>query len=203
MCGQFLLIPQEIVDEIIKEVEAGIAINLMPDWPATRQSAYPKTEVPVIVPEGEHLVSAVMKWGYEVSWNKNVVFNTRSETATQPKTTMWTESFRNRRCIVPTFGFFESHRSETYIDVRTGRVRKHQYLFTAPDSPVLFIAGIYEDRHFSLMTTEPNAAMEPIHKRMPVVLAQDELDTWLHGEYESLLDRNAVGLAAEKISFSR
>lgn len=199
MCGQFLLIPQEIVDEIIKEVEAGSSINLMPDWPATEQSAYPKTEVPVIVPEGEHLVSAIMKWGYEVSWNKNVIFNTRSDTVLQPKNTMWTESFRNRRCIVPTFGFFESHQSETYIDVRTGKERKQQYLFKAPNTPVLFVAGIYEQRHFSLMTTEPNAVMESIHIRMPVVLAQDELDIWLRGDYESLLDRSATRLVANKV----
>ncbi|MDR1359009.1 MAG: SOS response-associated peptidase family protein [Coriobacteriales bacterium] len=111
---------------------------------------------------------------------------------------MWTESLAHRRCIVPTFGFFEPHQSETFINPRTGKANKQRYFFSEPSSPVLFIAGIHAGDRFSLMTTEPNDIMRPIHNRMPVVLRQEELDTWLYGDYLSLANRSSVVLLARK-----
>lgn len=106
----------------------------------------------------------------------------------------------SRRCVVPTFGFYEPHQSETFINPRSGKPNKQSYHFASPESPVTFIAGIYENDRFSLMTTEPNAIMRPIHKRMPVVLEPRELHTWLYGDYLSLAERSSVELWASKDS---
>lgn len=207
MCNRFIMVPQDVVDEIVREIEAGYALdalpdwralNPVPDWPAQKQSAYPRSEVPVILPQEGRLGSQVMKWGYEVPWSKGVIFNTRCDTAMRPGSNMWAESLRSRRCIVPTFGFFEPHQSETLTDPRTGKERRQQYLFTLPGSPVLFIAGIYEGGSFSLMTTEPNASVMPVHDRMPLVLREGETGTWLNGDFPSLFDRGAIPLRAEK-----
>ncbi|MFR7737883.1 MAG: SOS response-associated peptidase family protein, partial [Eggerthella lenta] len=46
------------------------------------------------------------------------------------------------------------------------------------------------------VTTEPNAAVAPVHNRMPLALEPGEAALWLRGVYEPLLDRGAVRLTA-------
>jgi len=198
MCGRFILVPRDVVDGIIQEIELNCVVNVFPDWPARRQSAYPKSEVPVVYPKDGRLKSEVMRWGYEVPWNRGVIFNTRSDTAIRPGSNMWAGSLHNRRCIVPTFGFFEPHRSETVTSQSTGRVAKQQYLFTLPEPSVLFIAGVFEGENFSLMTTGSSRTVQPVHDRMPVVLLASELNTWFNGDFESLFDRSSIFLCSKK-----
>ena len=227
MCAHVVMVPQQVIQEIIEELEMQNRAKMMPDWPARwpswpkdatdpssptgsedlwqpnpqdMKSAFPGAQVPLIVPDEEaRLTAKVMTWGYDVPWNKQVVFNTRFDTATKPGKNMWAESLAERRCVIPTFGFFEPHRSETFINPRSNKPNKQQYRFTSPNSPFVFIAGVFEGDRFSLMTTEPNTIMLPIHNRMPVVLEPSELDTWLFGEYLSLEDRGAIDLVATKV----
>ena len=74
-----------------------------------------------------------------------------------------------------------------------------RFLVTADKQPFFFFAGIWRpwtgDRGtkkkpnigdhglFSIMTTEPNAVVEPIHeKAMPVILmTPEDVEQWLHG----------------------
>ena len=197
MCGHFIMVTRDALDDIVREVEMNRAYNPMPDWPAVRQSAYPGTEAPLIVFDEGALKPSLMKWGFEVAWSKGVIFNTRSETALKPGG-MWAESVNRRRCIVPTLGFFEPHRSEVFASPRTGKQIKQPYLFTMPGSPLFFLAGVFEAGRFSLMTTEPNATVAPVHDRMPLALAQNEATTWLSGDFTSLFDRRATPLVAQK-----
>ena len=53
------------------------------------------------------------------------------------------------------------------------------------------MAGLYEwwrppegevIQSYTIVTTEPNAEVAPLHNRMPVILAPDAWDTWLRGE---------------------
>jgi putative SOS response-associated peptidase YedK len=62
------------------------------------------------------------------------------------------------------------------------------------------MAGVYEDGHFSVMTTAPNRWMREIHPRMPVVLRPGELDVWLRGDYPALADRQQVRLETIKVA---
>lgn len=206
MCVQFRPIPRDTIDLIIKDIEANHPVNLLPDWPARSlepRSAFPQSEVGLIVrddtfPHESKMVSVLKSWGYPVSWSKQPIINTRTDSATDPSK-MWFESVHERRCIIPTFGFFEAHKSETAISTRSGKPIKQLYLFEALDSPVTFIAGIYEGDRFSMMTTNPNAYMSSFHHRMPVVLQQAELKTWLFGNFDSLFDRKEIALDATKI----
>jgi putative SOS response-associated peptidase YedK len=150
------------------------------------------------VPSKGRLTAQTKTWGFDVSWSKQVLFNTRFDTATKPEHNLWTNPLAHCRCLVPTFGFFESHQSETCLNPRTGKQNKQRYYVSLPGQPLLFIAGVYEKDRFSLMTTEPNAVMRPIHHRMPVVLRLEELETWLSGDYLSLANRSAVDLVAAK-----
>jgi len=207
MCASVVIVPQEVIQEIVDEIKRQDAANLMPDWPArwqpkpeTMQTAYPRMELSVIVSDEEsQLATQMLSWGFEVTWSKQVVFNTRFDTATRPGGSLWSESLAQRRCIVPTWGFFEPHKSETFINPKSNKPNKQQYHFSSPGFPILFIAGVFQEGHFSLMTTEPNSAVAPIHHRMPVVLEPSELNTWLFGEYNLLADRSKVDLIATKV----
>ena len=96
----------------------------------------------------------------------------------------------------PARGFYESHATETVPSERTGRPVKRQYAFAAPDGAPLLLAGVHDRGRFSLVTTEPNAAVAPVHNRMPLALEPGEAALWLRGVYEPLLDRGAVRLTA-------
>lgn len=209
MCGRFILIPQDELQRIIADVERNIKAEKYKNVAAsaTAQEVYPKGDVPIIVPDGNRLETAVMKFGYERAWSKTPLPNTRADTAMKPAKNggpnMWEDSLKNRRCLVPTYGFYEPHMKDTHPSPKTGKPIKDQYYFRLPDSDIVMLAGIYELGHFSIMTTHPNAWMENIHPRMPVVLRPEELKTWLYGdfeEYTALFNRDDVELVSSKAS---
>jgi putative SOS response-associated peptidase YedK len=196
VCVQFVAVPKEVVEDIIRDIEAGLIRNAGTGFAGL--SVFPKSEAALIVPNNGRLSVQTMRWGYDVSWSKQVVFNTRFETATRPGRNMWADSLAHRRCLVPTLGFFENHQSETFLNPRTGKANRQKYFFAAPFQSMLFIAGIYEKDCFSIMTTEPNDIVRPIHNRMPLVMQPEELSTWLFGDYLSLADRSALQLTAAR-----
>ena len=200
MCHQIASIPREILEQVLEEIRIKNYVNELPDWPATRVNAFPKSQVPLFVFEQGALTIVDKTWGYPVAWSNNPIFNTRADTAMKAGgQNMWRDSLQHRRCIIPAFGFYEPHKTEKALSVKTGKEIKQQYFFTIPNEPLVFVAGIYEDRHFSMMTTNANRWMLPIHNRMPVVLRQNELDTWLGSQFEQLFDRSSFELHAEKI----
>ena len=118
-------------------------------------------------------------WGYPKWQGPGVIFNARSETAREK--TMFRRSLEMRRCVVPSSGFFEWQQSE-------GKKKKDKYLFAQPDSPVTYMAGLWnifttadgsEYPAFVILTTQANSSVSPIHQRMPVILSADERDAWL------------------------
>ncbi|MDR1712761.1 MAG: SOS response-associated peptidase [Coriobacteriales bacterium] len=137
-----------------------------------------------------------MSWGFPGFKGKGVIFNARIEQALEKP--FWRESLLQRRCVVPTSGFYEWQHG--------GPDDKRRYHFTLPGEPVLYLAGIYkafDDEHqpthhrcprqrFSILTTAPNASVRDIHNRMPVVLRGHELEEWLQGDPLAFADRSAV-----------
>lgn len=154
----------------------------------------------------DRLSVAEMSWGYHVEWKRGPLFNTRLESALQP-TSMWHDSLLHRRCAIPVRAFYESHATETVRSPRTGKAVKRQYRFarvwqesdgnlsagessacggedgeireTEEAASVFLIAGIYQDERFSVITTEPDDVVAPVHNRMPLVLDERAGLTWL------------------------
>ncbi len=157
--------------------------------PGALEGAEPDTPVQLQLFVGEKT------WGFEESWKNGVVFNTRIESADKP---LWRESLSQRRCVICARGFFETHATETVPSAKTGRMIKAQYEFKVPDQSVLLIGGIWRDDRFSMVTTEANADMAPIHHRMPLVLRQSELPLWFGPNYLSLADRSSIPLVARR-----
>ncbi len=199
MCAHYIYIPQDELESIIADLQA--ALNAKRSGvAASYPHAYPKAEVPVLVPEAGRLGIHVMRWGFSVTWRKDVLFNAKMETALGSKPSMWDESVRRRRCVVPSFGFYEPHKTAKHPSPKTGKPISDQYFFHMPDSDIVFMAGVFENERFSIMTTAPNQWMKDIHPRMPVVLHPDEADTWLSGDYAALADRSALRLDSVKVT---
>lgn len=89
-------------------------------------------------------------------------------------------AFRRHRCLVLVDGFYEW---------QGDKPPRQPYFIHRPDDGIFAIAGIWETRikkdgtkelNYAMITTTPNGMMEPIHKRMPVILAVDDYKTWLN-----------------------
>jgi len=154
------------------------------------------------------LQAVPMVWGFpNFGGRKGVVFNTRSEQAAVKP--IWADSFANRRCIIPTTGFYEW---------RHDGGKKTRLHFTDEDSPLLYLAGIYKPyptaaagdsracalavealhNRMSILTTAANAQMAPIHDRMPVILDARSAQGWLSGGPDCRTWQGSLAIAADE-----
>ena len=90
----------------------------------------------------------------------------------------WKKVFAERRCVIPAASFFE------WVD---SGGKKVPLRFSRPGDGWIWIAGIWEDHKdhgecFSMITTDPNAVLEPVHDRMPAVLQGSQITPFLAGE---------------------
>ena len=184
MCGRYQLADDQDIEEverIIEEVEKNIS-SLMPSEKTYKTGEiFPSNLVPVYVTNSVSL----MTWGFQ-KWNgKGLIINARSETAAQKN--MFGKALRERRCVIPSTGFFEWSRA-------SGKA-KDKYLFNVPDSRMLYMAGVSTNDAFVILTRAANEYM-PIHDRMPVILRADEIETWLNDERfaEYLFSRGDMSL---------
>lgn len=127
----------------------------------------PANHAPVLVAISNSPAPQLMKWGYELP--NTLIINARAETAAEKP--LFRESIGTRRCLVPSTGFYEWDSS------------KRKYLFTLPGEPVLYMAGLYDQRNgedcYCILTTAPNDSMRPIHNRMPLVVPRGKMQDWL------------------------
>ena len=200
MCKRCIIFTYDEVLDIVMKLEVGAPLNFNPDWPVRTTEAYPKSVAPLIVPKFDTAASAPtftpgslgvqeLSWGFEESWKPGVVFNTRIESAAKPT---WQESMQHRRCILPVPAFFETHREETYPSPKTGKLIKRQYEFRVPGQDIIFIGCTWRENTFSMVTTNANTDMAPIHHRMPLIVRQEELPLWFGPNYQQLANRSEI-----------
>lgn len=124
-----------------------------------------------------------------------LVFNTRLDTALRQLSDgrgMWAEAMASGRCLVPVRAFFE----------RGGR----DVRFTMPGAGAFLLAGVAQGGQLSVVTTDANAAVSPVHARMPLVLGRGESAVWLRGCPEQLAalgDRSGIRLASDQPAEAR
>jgi putative SOS response-associated peptidase YedK len=122
-------------------------------------------------------VARAHRWGLVPHWAKdpaigNKLANARGESLIERPA--FRDAFRQWRCLVPASGFYE-------WQSRGGR--KLPWYARPSDAELFALAGITALwqglRTVSLITTEPNELMQPIHDRMPVIIAPENYDAWL------------------------
>jgi putative SOS response-associated peptidase YedK len=180
MCGRYTLTsPAKVIADVfgvdggIDEVDAAPRYNIAPGQDVWIVRADRR---------GEHRELSRVRWGLVPSWSDQpttsaTMINARSETAAdKPAFRM---PFRRRRCIVPADGFYEWQR-------RSGR--SQPFLIGERDQRPFGMAGLWdvwrgEDgarvESCTILTTAPNELMQPLHDRMPAILAPDDFDLWL------------------------
>ncbi len=138
-----------------------------------------------------HRLLEAFHWGLVPRWAKDVkignrMINARAEGVATKNA--FRSAFARRRCLVPADGFFEWRKSAT--DTK----RKQPYLIHRADGEQLAMAGLWERwrdpaledgpllHSLTIVTTDANNFMMPIHDRMPVMLPPDAWDEWLDPE---------------------
>ncbi|HNS49765.1 MAG TPA: SOS response-associated peptidase [Anaerolineae bacterium] len=123
----------------------------------------------------------LLKWGLIPYWAKDPslgarLINARCETVAQKPA--FRDAFRKRRCLVVADGFFEWQKQNGgkqpfYIRLREGGLFGMAGLWEAWRGA----EGVIES--CTLITTNANDLMRPIHDRMPVILEPRDYDLWL------------------------
>lgn len=175
MCGRYSIADTGTIP--IRFTGVHIGIDLKP-----RYNAAPSEELPVIINDGETHVE-LMRWGLVPFWAKDVkmgykMINARAETVQEKPS--YRKALAMQRCIIPADGFFEWKKA--------GR-EKTPYYFFLKDHGLFGFAGLYDIwkdkegkdlRSYTIITTQPNTLLEPIHNRMPVILEKRDEETWLN-----------------------
>lgn len=175
MCGRYVLFSDPELAEICEIIEEVQRKN--PEIKAGE--IFPTNSAPILMLNGDKLEPQAVKWGFPNFHSKGVIINARAETA--PEKPMFRRSLEDKRCIIPSTGFYEWSHSGP----------KTKYQFNLPGEGALYMAGLYNDfngeRRFTILTTAANESMQEIHNRMPVVLTRPEMDQWIDS-YQGALD---------------
>ncbi|MBQ1407217.1 MAG: SOS response-associated peptidase family protein, partial [Eubacterium sp.] len=71
------------------------------------------------------------------------------------------------------------------------------------DGELLLLAGIFREepdgRKYTILTTDANDSMRPVHSRMPVIVRPEEIRTWILDDsaYPAILHREQAPLVRE------
>jgi putative SOS response-associated peptidase YedK len=195
MCGRFAL--KATPDQLIRFFGLDECAQFPP-----RYNIVPGTDIAAIrlSPDGKRVLH-LLRWGLVPHWAKDPgigrrLNNARGESAAEKPS--FRDAFRRRRCLVPADGFFEwkaegKAKQPYYISLRSGEPLAMAGLWEtwqAPDGTLL--------RSCCIITTGPNAVMEPIHDRMPVIVLPERWRDWLTAPAEAIRDLVAP-IAAEAI----
>lgn len=174
MCGRYTLSqPAEAIASVFQldEVKSEPRYNIAPSQ-----------LVPTLYQTESHARQfQMLRWGLIPAWAKdpaigNKLINARSETVAEKPS--FRSAFRHRRCLIIADGFYEWRRQEG---------KKQPFYFRLQDGLFAF-AGLWE--HWqdpdgevidscTILTTQANEILQPIHDRMPVILNPKDYDLWL------------------------
>lgn len=178
MCGRYAsFLPAEALRALFHTV------NPTPNWEPTWNMA-PTRNAPVVRlhPETRARHLDLLRWGLVPHWAKDAKsvrqpINARAETvATAP---MFRDALGRRRCLVPADVFYEWQATEH---------GKQPVAVAREDGQPMVFAGLWEGwrgpdgtvlRSFTIVTTNANTTLRPIHERMPVILEPADWPAWL------------------------
>jgi len=182
MCGRYTLIANAEAIRILFELPEFDQRLVVP-----RYNIAPTQPIMVVHegPKGRELIP--VRWGLIPWWAKDpktlpLMINARAEGIAEKPA--FRDAFKYRRCLVPASGFYEWQ--------KRGKGTKQPYLArpNGSDAPIAF-AGLFETWHgpdgseidtATIVVTDANAPLMPIHERMPVIVEPKNFETWLSPE---------------------
>lgn len=174
MCGRFTL--KVDIEKIAKTF--GVEPTLQT---VKRYNIAPTQNVVSIMRNGEaHL--AELRWGLIPSWAKDEsigsrMINARAESLAEKPS--FKRLLGSKRCLIVADGFYEWKQENGS--------KTPMYITLKDDEPFAF-AGLWDTwkspageqlRTCTIITTQPNDVVAPIHNRMPAILLPDAREAWL------------------------
>ena len=127
----------------------------------------------------------MLRWGLIPFWAEDAkvgyrMINARAETVA--KKPAFRQAFARRRCLIVSDGFYEWR--------KTNGTKQPYFIHLKDDRPFAF-AGLWERwkgdaepiESCTIIVTDANDLLLPIHDRMPVILSPDQYDLWLDPEF--------------------
>ncbi len=176
MCGRFTLRTPA------KEIAVLFDLNEIPDL-TPRYNIAPTQSVAAIRRDTKSQVDnfVLLRWGLIPFWADSPkvgyrMINARAETVSEKPA--FRNAFEKRRCVVLADGFFEWKKIGT---------KKQPFYFYLQDEQPFAFAGLWERwrrvdetiESCTIIVTEANELVEPIHDRMPVILPKASHEMWL------------------------
>jgi len=148
-----------------------------------RYNVAPSQPVAAVRSQDGRRILVGLRWGLIPSWANdpaigNRLINARSETVAEKPA--FRSAFKSRRCLIPATAFYEWQ--------ATGSKHKQPFAISMKDGSLFAFAGLWEVwnkgdsepiQTCTILTTEANAVVEPIHDRMPVIIAPQDFASWL------------------------
>jgi putative SOS response-associated peptidase YedK len=172
--------------------------NLDCDLPnyTPRFNVAPETSpnIPVIVRHRGANECRLMRWELIPSWAKdptigNQTTNARVESLTEKP--VFKILLATRRCIIPADGFFEWRKEGKRKVPMWVHLKTKEFAFAGlwdvwrkPDGKRV--------ESFTIITTEPNELVRPVHNRMPVILRPEDEEGWLDASRTSFAKAKSV-----------
>lgn len=166
-----------------KQIEAHFDATFVPQDLALRpRYNIAPTQTALVVIRQNGRVAKEMKWGLVPSWATDETVggkltNARAETVLEKPS--FKSAFHHRRCLVVADSFYEW----------TKTVEKQPLRFLLKSEEPFAFAGLFEKWNspdgaeretFTIITTEANEIVRPIHDRMPVILPREKYTGWLN-----------------------
>ena len=184
MCGRYTLHANK------KSLADAIALPIPKDYKPNYNIGPGRETLSIATSEKVKFVSTMMYWGLRTPQNFHI--NSRIENSdTSPR---FRESWHTYRCLLPANGFYEWYQDG---------ITKQPYYIYPPQNTLHYFAGLYFPStgyeslpSFVILTTRANTSTRSIHERMPVILEQASLFSWLDG---TLNKREVQSLASKVI----
>ncbi|MFD0587901.1 SOS response-associated peptidase [Paenibacillus sp. GCM10027627] len=184
MCGRYTITItlEELMTRYLIE-ETGVPFH------RPKYNVAPGQQVLAVIQGGGKNRLGELKWGLVPPWASDAktgfsMINARSETAASKPA--YKDAFLRKRCLLPADGFYEWQATPK---------GKRPMRIILKGAPVFSLAGLYETwispdgsklSTCTILTTEPNSLVAPIHDRMPVILRPEEETLWLDRQEQNI-----------------
>jgi putative SOS response-associated peptidase YedK len=179
MCGRFVLFSAfDVIAQVFGLAPGGTL-------PPPSYNVTPGKEIAIIVDKGRGRLLTACMWGFVPPWGRDIkeghrMINARAESVAEKPS--FREAFLDNRCLVVADGFYEwrsegGTRKPVYVKLRTGRPFGMAGIYnpwTVPGGRTVCTTTI--------ITTEANDLLRPVHGRMPAILPEDSAALWLNGK---------------------
>jgi len=182
MCGRMVQSKNPKSLQSILQFQENPEISFTP-----RYNIAPTANIAAVRQQEETRELSYFHWGLIPMWARDrnfstQTFNARSETLTEKVS--FKEAFKRRRCLIPVDGFYEWQQSPS-------SKKKVPFYFQMESGEPIVFAGLWEFwrdannpeaapvESCTIVTTAANDYMQSYHHRMPVMLPQEQWQTWL------------------------